>query len=36
MRATYCGLITEIDDCLGKVFAYLDETGQWDDTLIIF
>lgn len=36
MRATYCGLITEIDDCLGKVFAYLDETGQWDDTLIMF
>ncbi|WP_207478506.1 phosphoric/sulfuric ester hydrolase PehA [Arenibaculum pallidiluteum] len=36
MRATYCGLITEIDDCLGRVFAYLDETGQWDDTLVIF
>jgi len=36
MRATYCGLITEIDDCLGQVFAYLDETGQWDDTLVIF
>ncbi|QCI63379.1 phosphoric/sulfuric ester hydrolase PehA [Phreatobacter stygius] len=36
MRATYCGLITEIDDCLGRVFAFLDETGQWDDTLVIF
>lgn len=36
LRATYCGLITEIDDCLGQVFAYLDETGQWDDTLIVF
>ncbi len=36
MRATYCGLISEIDDCLGEVFAYLDETGQWDDTLIVF
>ena len=36
MRATYCGLITEIDDCLGQVFAHLDETGQWDDTLIVF
>jgi arylsulfatase A-like enzyme len=36
MRATYCGLISEIDDCLGQVFAYLDQTGQWDDTLIIF
>ena len=36
MRATYCGLITEIDDQLGRVFAYLDETGQWNDTLVIF
>ncbi len=36
MRATYCGLISEIDDCLGQVFAYLDETGQWDDTLVVF
>ena len=36
MRATYCGLIAEIDDCLGEVFAYLDETGQWDDTLVVF
>jgi arylsulfatase A-like enzyme len=36
MRATYCGLISEIDDALGRVFAYLDETGQWDDTLIVF
>ena len=36
MRATYCGLMSEIDDGLGKVFAYLDETGQWNDTMIIF
>lgn len=36
MRATYAGLITEVDDCLGRVFAYLDETGQWDDTMIVF
>jgi arylsulfatase A-like enzyme len=36
MRATYYGMMTEIDDALGRVFAYLDETGQWDDTLIIF
>ncbi|WP_142850214.1 phosphoric/sulfuric ester hydrolase PehA [Telmatospirillum sp. J64-1] len=36
MRATYCGLMREVDDGLGKVFAHLDETGQWDDTLIIF
>jgi arylsulfatase A-like enzyme len=36
MRATYCGLIKEIDDKLGEVFGYLDETDQWDDTLIVF
>ena len=36
MRATYCGLMSEIDDHLGRVFDYLEKTGQWDDTLIIF
>lgn len=36
MRATYAGLMTEIDDCLGRVFAWLDENGQWDDTMIVF
>jgi arylsulfatase A-like enzyme len=36
MRATYCGLMQEIDGCLGEVFAYLDETKQWDDTMIVF
>jgi len=36
MRATYCGMISEIDDCLGRVFQHLDATGQWEDTLIIF
>jgi arylsulfatase A-like enzyme len=36
MRATYCGLMSEIDDHLGRLFAYLKETGQWDDTLIVF
>lgn len=35
MRATSCGMLAEIDDCLGKVFAHLDATGQWRDTLII-
>ncbi len=36
MRATYCGLIREVDDQIGRIFDWLDETGQWDDTLIIF
>ena len=25
-----------LDAHLARVFAFLDETGQWDDTLIIF
>jgi arylsulfatase A-like enzyme len=36
MRATYYGLMSEIDDQLGRVFDYLKETDQWDDTLIVF
>ncbi|MBM3650618.1 MAG: alkaline phosphatase family protein [Alphaproteobacteria bacterium] len=36
MRATYCGLMSEIDDQLGRVFDYLKRSGQWDDTLIVF
>ena len=36
MRATYSGMISEVDDCLGRVFDHLDATGQWDDTLVIF
>ena len=36
MRATYFGLMTEVDDCVGQVFDYLHATGQWDDTLVIF
>ncbi len=36
MRATYCGMIAEVDDCLGQVFAYLDEAKLWDNTLVVF
>jgi len=36
LRATYYGMMTEVDDQLGQVFAFLDATGQWDDTLVIF
>ena len=36
MRATYCGLMSEVDDQLGRVFDYLKQTGQWDNTLIVF
>lgn len=36
LRATYYGMMSEVDDRLGEVFAFLDETGQWDNTLVIF
>ena len=36
MRATYCGLMSEVDDQLGRVFDFLKQTGQWDNTLIVF
>jgi len=36
LRATYYGMMTEVDDNLGQVFAFLDQTGQWDNTLVIF
>ncbi|MBV9539534.1 MAG: alkaline phosphatase family protein [Acidisphaera sp.] len=36
MRATYFGMMTEVDDGLGRVFAYLDAAGLWDDTLVVF
>jgi arylsulfatase A-like enzyme len=36
MRASYYGLMSEIDDALGRLIAYLKESGQYDKTLIIF
>lgn len=36
MRATYYGLMSEVDEQLGRIFDFLKETDQWDDTLIIF
>ncbi len=36
MRATYHGMMSEVDDQLGRVLAHLDETGQWEDTLVVF
>ena len=35
-RACYYGMISELDDNLGRLFEYLRQTDQWDDTLIIF
>lgn len=35
-RSVYYGMITELDAELGRLFETLRETGQWDDTLIVF
>ena len=35
MRAAYYGLISEIDDHLGRVMRFLKETEQYDNTLIV-
>jgi len=32
----YMGLIKQIDDHLGRLFAHLRETGRMDDTMIVF
>ena len=36
MRAAYYGLMSEIDDNLGRIIAYLKASGQYDNTLIVF
>lgn len=36
MRATYYGLLTELDHHIGRILNWLKESGQYDDTLIIF
>lgn len=36
LKASYLGLMTEVDHNLGRLFAHLKSTGQWDNTLIIF
>ena len=35
-KATYYGMVSEIDACLGRVLDALRSSGQWDDTLIVF
>jgi arylsulfatase A-like enzyme len=36
LRACYYGMVAELDSCLGLLFQALKDSGQWDDTLIIF
>lgn len=36
LKAVYYGLMSEVDEALGRLFAFLKESGRWDNTLIIF
>ena len=36
VRPTYMGLIRQIDDWLGRLFAHMEKSGRLDDTLIFF
>jgi len=35
MRAQYFGMISEVDAQLGRIWDWLQETGQWDNTMIV-
>lgn len=36
VRPAYQGLIRQLDDELGRLWATLEELGRWNDTLIVF
>jgi arylsulfatase A-like enzyme len=36
IKATYYGMIAEVDAQLGRVFDLLEASGAWDETLIVF
>jgi arylsulfatase A-like enzyme len=36
LRATYYGMITQVDEQIGRIVAHLKATGEYDETLIIF
>ncbi|MEO8882825.1 MAG: alkaline phosphatase family protein [Devosia sp.] len=36
IKATYYGMIAEVDSQLGRVFSALSAAGAWEETLIIF
>ncbi|MDB5506781.1 MAG: arylsulfatase family protein [Devosia sp.] len=35
IKATYCGMVAEVDAQIGRLFATLKASGDWDDTLIV-
>ncbi len=36
LRSIYLGLATEVDTHIGRIIDFLKETGQYDDTIIVF
>ena len=36
IKATYFGMISEVDDELGRAFGALQAAGVWNDTLVVF
>jgi arylsulfatase A-like enzyme len=36
LKASYYGLMSEVDDNLGRLIAHLQSSGQYDETLIVF
>jgi arylsulfatase A-like enzyme len=36
LKATYFGLMSEVDHQLGRLFAWLEAQGFWDSTLVLF
>ena len=36
LQASYYGLMSEVDDNMGRLIATLKERGEWDDTIFIF
>ncbi|NKB26045.1 MAG: sulfatase-like hydrolase/transferase [Rhodobacteraceae bacterium] len=35
LRAIYLGLAAEVDVHIGRIIAFLKDSGQWDDTLLV-
>ena len=35
MRAQYFGMVSEVDSQLGRVWDFLESTGQWENTVIV-
>lgn len=36
MRACYFGMISQVDDAIGRLIAHLKASGEYDETLIVF